>query len=108
VAAARPNASVWQMNGSWRGPEKIGPSIGWLTTRSCARRPPATAVTRCGPLVRPVNSASEEPSGCGYTDAGLGRPSTSSRTWSVPVTRTSTSPPLTKDGRGLETAMMER
>jgi hypothetical protein len=103
LAGASPNASVWQMKGNWRGPEKTGPSTLWLVTRTSSLLWKDDAVMRCRPLLRPMISASQVPSACWCGVAAVPCPSTARRGLPSATTLTSTSPPLTRSGWSLDT-----
>src|ERR1700729_3509454 len=109
LEAARPKAVIWHRNGSCCLPEKPGPLTEWsMTSSDAADHRPAEATIRLRPITKPVTSPSRLPSDCAWKLDVTSWPSevirTSAGLMSLPTsTRTSTSPPLTNSGRGLDT-----
>ena len=109
LEAARPNAVVWHKNGSCCLPEKTGPLMEWsMTSSDAADHRPAEATSQLRPITKPLTSPSRLPSDCAWKLDVTSRPSEVIRTAAglMPLptsTRTSTSPPLTNSGRGLDT-----
>ena len=79
-----------------------------MTSSDDANRLPSEATSRLRPIARPVTSPSRLPSDCAWKLDVTSWPSEVIRTSAGLVclptsTRTSTSPPLTSSGRGLDT-----